>query len=64
MSVEKKKYKYHNRVTATVKMGNLKEVNALSERTGVSASSIVNEALTEYFKSKKATVVVASKNSY
>lgn len=61
-TVSKKKYKYPNRITANVSMGNLNKVKAQSDTTGESASGIVNEALTEYFKKKEATVV--SKHSY
>jgi hypothetical protein len=65
MAVAKKKYKYTNRITAHVDPGNLNRVKAQSETTGESASGIVNEALTEYFKNQKAAnKLAASKNSY
>lgn len=63
MAIVKKKYKYTNRITANVSMGNLNKVKAQSENTGESASGIVNEALTEYFKNRE-VARTTSKNSY
>lgn len=64
MAVAKKKYRYTNRITAHVDPGNKSKVEKQSETTGESQGEIVNEALTEYFKNKKAAQVAASKHSY
>jgi hypothetical protein len=60
--IDKKKYKYTNRITATVKPGILIKVKALVETTDESASEIVNQALTEYLNQRAAGRV--SKHSY
>lgn len=62
MVVAKKKYKYTNRITATVKPGNKIKVEAQADATGESASGIVDQALTEYFERRQ--VARTSKNSY
>jgi hypothetical protein len=54
MAVAKNKYKYTNRITATVKPVNLKKVKDLVDNTGESASGIVDQALTEYFERRNA----------
>lgn len=54
MAVAKKKYKYTNRITATVKPGNKIKVEAQADATGDSASGIVDQALTEYFARRNA----------
>lgn len=58
----KKKYIYDNRISATVKPGNLKKVKDQVYATGDSASSIVDQALTDYFERQKA--VRLSKHAY
>lgn len=58
----KKKYKHTNRITATVKPGNLKKVKDLADATDESASGIVDQALTEYFERRAAAR--ASKHAY
>jgi hypothetical protein len=54
MAVAKRKYKYTNRITATVKPVNLKKVKDLVDNTGESASGIVDQALAEYFERRNA----------
>jgi hypothetical protein len=61
-TLNKKKYTYDNRISATVKPGNLKKVKAQVDATGDSASSIVDQALTEYFERQKS--VRQSKHAY
>jgi hypothetical protein len=58
----KEKKKYVNRITATVKLVNLKKVKDLVDNTGESASGIVDQALTEYFERRNAARI--SKHSY
>jgi hypothetical protein len=60
--LNKRKYTYTNRITATVKPVNLKKVKDLVDTTDESASGIVDQALTEFFERRAAAR--ASKHAY